>query len=194
MHHHVLCRDFLWNIKSPRWLSPSTAQIWWPMTFAFFQNWNHLWKGRDFRLSKWFRKIQRGRWWWLGDLCEVPRRLLWRGLRRHSPMYTISCIFFNKCLYFSYDMAGYLLDRPRCIYMNKSSAAECLLTLEKEEGRGREQERERETSMWETSIGCLLYMPWPDFIPATQVCALTGDRTQNLLVYETMFQTTEPPG
>ena len=26
-----------------------------------------------------------------------------------------TCIFFNKCLYFSHSMAGYLLDRPRII-------------------------------------------------------------------------------
>ena len=27
-------------------------------------------------------------------------------------MFLVSCIFFNKCLYFSYYMAGYFLDRP----------------------------------------------------------------------------------
>ena len=27
-------------------------------------------------------------------------------------MFLVSCIFFNKCLYFSYYMAGYLLGRP----------------------------------------------------------------------------------
>ena len=30
-------------------------------------------------------------------------------------VFLVSCIFFNKCLCFSYYMAGYLLDRP-CIY------------------------------------------------------------------------------
>ena len=30
-------------------------------------------------------------------------------------MVLISCVFFNKCLYFSYCMAGYLLDRPRML-------------------------------------------------------------------------------
>ena len=30
--------------------------------------------------------------------------------------FLVSCIFFNKCLYFSYYVAGYLLDRP-CIYI-----------------------------------------------------------------------------
>ena len=47
-----------------------------------------------------FRKI-----WWgsgrlLGELCEVPRCPLWRGLRCHCPMYSVFCIFFNKCLFF----------------------------------------------------------------------------------------------
>ena len=28
-------------------------------------------------------------------------------------MFLVSCIFFNKCFYFSSYMAGYLLDRPR---------------------------------------------------------------------------------
>ena len=30
-----------------------------------------------------------------------PKVLLWRGLRYHCPMCNGSCIFFNKCLYFS---------------------------------------------------------------------------------------------
>ena len=32
---------------------------------------------------------------------EVPRCPLWRGLGHHCPMYNVSCIFFNTCLYFS---------------------------------------------------------------------------------------------
>ena len=58
--HHILCRVFWWNITSPRWLSPPIAQIWRPATSAFSQNWNHLWKGSDFRPSLRFRKIQQG--------------------------------------------------------------------------------------------------------------------------------------
>ena len=41
----------------------------------------------------------------LGRLCEVPSYPLWRGLRHHRPVYNISCIFFNTCLYFLYYMA-----------------------------------------------------------------------------------------
>ena len=42
---------------------------------------------RDFRPLMRFRKIWRGSWWQLVKLCEVPRYLLWRGLRGHCPMY-----------------------------------------------------------------------------------------------------------
>ena len=34
-----------------------------------------------------------------------------RGLRHHCPVYNDSCVFFNKCLYFSFYMTWYLLDR-----------------------------------------------------------------------------------
>ena len=56
----------------------------------------------------------------LRELCEVPRCLLWRRLRCHCPVYCVSCIciFFNKCLYISYYMAGYLLDRPCIVFQD----------------------------------------------------------------------------
>ena len=93
-------QSFLQNIKSPSDSIPPTAQIWLSVTSGLSQNWNHLWQGRDFRPLMRFRKISWGSWWRLGELCEVPRCLLWRGLRHHCPTYSISCIFFNKCLYF----------------------------------------------------------------------------------------------
>ena len=36
--YHVKCRVFWWNTKSPRWPSPTIAQIWCPVTFGFSQN------------------------------------------------------------------------------------------------------------------------------------------------------------
>ena len=65
-----------------------------------------------------FGKIQQGSWWQLGKLCEVPRCLLWKELRHHCPLYNVSCvcIFFNKCLYFQYYVAGYFPDRP-CMWL-----------------------------------------------------------------------------
>ena len=92
-------------------LQPRFGALW---LLAFPKTNNHLWKGRDFRLPMRFRKIWQGSWWQLTELCEVSICLLWRGLRHHCPMYNVSlpCIFFNKCFYFSYYMAGYFLDRP----------------------------------------------------------------------------------
>ena len=100
--HHVLF-SFLAKHRITRVTQPPTAKIWHPVTAGFYQNWNQLWKGRDFRPSMRFRKIQWGNWWWLGELCEVPKFLLWRGLRHIvlCTVFLVSCIFFNKCLYFS---------------------------------------------------------------------------------------------
>ena len=57
-----------------------------PYDFWIFPKLKYLWKGRDFRLLMRFRKIQWGSWWWLGDLCKVPKCLPWQGLRCHCPM------------------------------------------------------------------------------------------------------------
>ena len=46
----------------------------------------------------------------LGELCEVPSCLLWRELRCHCLAHNVYRIFFNKCLCFSYYMAGYFLN------------------------------------------------------------------------------------
>ena len=45
----------------------------------------------DFRPSMGLRKIWQGNWWWLGELYEVPRCLLWRY---HCPMYNVSYILY----------------------------------------------------------------------------------------------------
>ena len=65
LRHHVYHRDFWWN-RTPRWLSPHTAQVRCPVTSGFSQNQTHLWKGRDFRLSVRFRKIRWGSWMAIG--------------------------------------------------------------------------------------------------------------------------------
>ena len=43
-------------------------------------------EGRDFRPLMRFKKIGWGSSWWLGELCEVPRCLLWKELKHHCPM------------------------------------------------------------------------------------------------------------
>ena len=67
-------------------------------------------------------------------------------------IFLVSCILFNKCCYFSYYMAGYLLDRPR-IYILK-----ILIIFRKKEREG-EREGQKHWCARETSIGCLLHNP-----------------------------------
>ena len=92
--HQISYRIFLQIIKSRQVTQPPTGQIWHPVISGFSPNWNHLWKGRDFRLLMRFRKIQWGSWWQSGELCEVPRCLLWSRLRCHFPLYNVSCTFY----------------------------------------------------------------------------------------------------
>ena len=105
----IMQRFFLWNLKSPRWLSPTTAQIWCPVTSGFSQTKttfhtgeiSGLWwdsgkynRAADGNSNKEFCRV-----FWtveevLGELHEPPRCPLWRGLRCHCPMYSVSCFFY----------------------------------------------------------------------------------------------------
>ena len=112
-----LVQSIWWNIKPPSWLSIPYSPDLMPCDFWLFQNWNHLWKGIDFKPLMRFRKIWQSSWWRLGELCEVPKCYSegdW-GIIVLCTMFLVSCIFFNKCFYFSYFMAGYLLDRPHTV-------------------------------------------------------------------------------
>ena len=87
-----------------------------PCKFWLFPKLKLPFKG-NFRLSMRFRKLQWDSWWQLGELCEVLRCHFegdWDIIVLCTMLLT-SCIFFNKCFYFSYFMAGYLLDRPHTV-------------------------------------------------------------------------------
>ena len=102
-HASCLCRDFWWNIKSLRWLSPLQSRLGALRLLAFPKSKNHLWKGRDFRPLMRFRKTGQGSWWQLGELCEVSDAYFegdW-GVIVLCTMFIVSYIFFNKCLCFS---------------------------------------------------------------------------------------------
>ena len=103
--------EFLAKHQIPQVTQPPYGPELAPCAFWLFLKLKSPLKGRDFRSLMRFRKIQLG-WWRLGELCEVPRCLLWKGLRCHflCPMFHVSCIFFNKCLYLSHYKAGDLLD------------------------------------------------------------------------------------
>ena len=80
-----------------------------PWKFLLFPKLKSSLKGKGFQTSNEIRKIQQGSWWrfqqrilsvlWtveeiLGELCEVPRCLLWKELRHHCPTYNVSCILY----------------------------------------------------------------------------------------------------
>ena len=67
----------------------------------------------------------------------------------------------------------------------KSSSRTCLLILQ----RGKERQREKGR---ETSIGCLLYAPWPGTKPTTRHVPWAGIKPMTFLVYGMMLQPTEP--
>ena len=72
-----------------------------PCDFWLFPKLKLPLKGKRFQTVKQIQENMTGQLMAIGrELCEVPRRLLWRRLRHHCPMYNISCILFNKCLYF----------------------------------------------------------------------------------------------
>ena len=73
-----------------------------------------------------FSKIWWDSWWQLKKLCELPRCLFkgYWGVIFLCRVFLVSSIFFSKCLYFSYYMAGYLLDRPRTSFPFKKHESE----------------------------------------------------------------------
>ena len=79
--HHVLCSFFCKRTNYPgdsALLLPRLGALWllaFPKTKITFKREeisDHWWDSG---------KYHRGSWWWLGELCEVPRCLLWRRLR-----------------------------------------------------------------------------------------------------------------
>ena len=115
---------FWWNIKSPRWLNPPTAQFGALQLLAFFKTKitfereeisDHWW---DSGKHSWAAE---GKW----ENCVRSRDAYFEGewgVIVLCTVFLVSCIFINECLYFPYYMAGYFLDRP-CI------AEECFVMI-----------------------------------------------------------------
>ena len=62
----------------------------------------------------------------------------------------------------------------------------------RERGREGEREKEKRPCKREAWICFLLHMPQPEIKPETWACALTGNQTLELSLYEMMLQPTEP--
>ena len=67
-----------------------------PCDFLFFPKLKSFFKGKRFQTIEEIQKNVMGSWWQLGELFEVPRCLLWRGLRCHCSIYNVSYIL---CLF-----------------------------------------------------------------------------------------------
>ena len=112
---HISCRVFWWNIQSPRWLSPLQPRFVALRLLAFPQ------------IKITFEREEISDCWWDSGKYDGAANGDWENCVRSQgvyfdghwgvivlcTMFLVSCIFFNKCLYFSYYLAGYLLERSR---------------------------------------------------------------------------------
>ena len=89
-----------------------------------------VWKGRDFRpVESWwdsgkYNTAADGYW----ENCVRSQGAYFKGdwsITVLCTMFLVSSIFFTKCLYFSYYIAGYFLDRP-CISYNPAISSQSI--------------------------------------------------------------------
>ena len=111
--HHVLCRAFWQNIKSPSDSAPLRLRfgalqiLAFPKTKITFEREeisNHWWDS-----GKYYQATDGD-----GENCVRSQGAYFEwdwGVIVLCAVLLVSCIFFNKCFYFSYYMTGYLLDR-----------------------------------------------------------------------------------
>ena len=96
-----------------------------------------------------FKKIEWGSWWVIPTKdfveCFEQWKRCWENCVRSQGAYfegdwgvivlcttfLVSCIFFNKCLYFSYQVAGYFLDKPRILVYYFKKGIKTQLKLKK---------------------------------------------------------------
>ena len=65
-----------------------------PWDFWLFAKLKSPLKGKRFQMVHEIQENTWGSWPQLGELCEVSRCLLWRGLRHRGPMYNVSCFLY----------------------------------------------------------------------------------------------------
>ena len=111
-HDSSPCRGFLRNIKSPRWfdsalLQPRFGALW----FLAFPKTKITFEGKRFQTVNEIQENMMEQLMAIGRSQGAYFEGDW-GIIVLCTVFLVSCIFFNKCLYFSSYMAGYLLDRP----------------------------------------------------------------------------------
>ena len=126
LRHHISCRIFWWNIKSPRWLCPDLESY----DFWLFPKLKSPLKGKRFQTVSEVQENTVGQLMVIGRTGWGPKVPTLKGTESVIVLcapFLVCCIFFSKCLYFTYYMAGYLLDRPHIfdveqIFKHKSTS------------------------------------------------------------------------
>ena len=97
--------QFFGKTPTPRWLSPQLQP-----------RFDALWLLAFPKTKITFEREEISDHWWDSGKYDKAAYGNWENCVRFQCMvFLVSCIFFNKCLYFSHYMAGYLLDGP-CIF------------------------------------------------------------------------------
>ena len=114
-----------------------------PCNFWLFPKLKSPLKGKRFQTPQWdpgkYDRAADGDW----ENCVRSQGAYLEGDWSIIVLYTmflVSCIFFNKCLCFSYYMAGYLLDRTHMCMLSLK------LSFHQKKKKERERERERKTT------------------------------------------------
>ena len=111
-HASCLMQSFLVKHQITQVTQPPYSPDLVPWDFWLFPKLKSPLKGKRFQTIDEIQENMMGQLMATERAVWCSKCLLWRGLRCHCPMYNVSCILhLLHCLYISYDMAGYLLDR-----------------------------------------------------------------------------------
>ena len=100
-HASCLMQSFLAKHQITQVTHPLYSSDLTPCGFWLFPKLKSPLKGKRFQIIYEIHENMTEQLMVIGELCEVPRCLLRRGLRHHCPVYNVSCIFFSNYLYFS---------------------------------------------------------------------------------------------
>ena len=88
--HHISCRDFWWDIKSPRWLSPLHSRFGDLQLLAFSKT-KKIYNGKRFQTIDEIQENTTGQLMETGELCQVPRCLL---CPIEAPLSYVQCFLY----------------------------------------------------------------------------------------------------
>ena len=127
LHASCLMQSFLVKHQITQVTDPLCSPDLMPCDFWLFPKLKSSLKGRRFQTDNEIQGNMTGQLMVTGSTVWGPKVPTLRGTEvslfyvHICTVFLLSCVFFNKCLCFSYYMAGYLLDSPHII-------AKCFIT------------------------------------------------------------------